>query len=366
MKNFIISAIMLAASVTAMGQEQFSLKGKVDDTFNGQKAYIAESGRRGAKIDSVTISDGKFSMKNVQFTTPRMVRFFIGDGKKVATDFILEDAQLALTCVPDEEGFSSYVEGSKLNDIYTELNKKLQAVLKKLHVLYAEKRKGEMTEARKAEWEKEYNATDEQYGRIEQEYMVKNADNFIGFYYLQFRYYGMEVGLVKSIYEKWSQEYKDTPVGKRLATWIERQEKTAIGMTFTDFTMKDPDGKDVKLSDYAGKGKYVFVDFWASWCGPCRAEIPNVVKAYSEYKNKGLEIVGVSLDDKEDAWKKAIKDLGATWPQMSDLKGWKCEGAELYGISSIPATVLLDPNGKIIARNLRGENLGKKLAEYLK
>ena len=119
------------------------------------------------------------------------------------------------------------------------------------------------------------------------------------------------------------------------------------------------------MSDYAGKGKVVLVDFWASWCGPCRQEMPNVVKVYNQYKDKGFEIVGVSLDQTEEAWKKGIADLGITWPQMSDLKYWQCEAAAIYGVNAIPHTVLIDKDGTIIERNLRGEKLYERIAELL-
>ena len=111
---------------------------------------------------------------------------------------------------------------------------------------------------------------------------------------------------------------------------------------------------------------YTHNDFWASWCGPCRREMPNLVEAYAKYKNKGFEIVGVSLDQSGEAWKEAIEKLNITWPQMSDLKYWNCEGAQLYAVSSIPHTVLIDGEGTIIARGLHGEELQEKLAEVIK
>lgn len=138
------------------------------------------------------------------------------------------------------------------------------------------------------------------------------------------------------------------------------------GMKFTELEMNDLEGKPVKLSQWAGKGKCVLIDFWASWCGPCRQEMPNVVANYKKYHDKGFVIVGVSFDSKGDAWKKAVSELGMTWPQMSDLKGWESAGAKAYGITSIPASVLLDGEGKIIGMNLRGEALGEKLAEIYK
>ncbi|MGN8036290.1 redoxin domain-containing protein [Chitinophaga sp. 22321] len=137
--------------------------------------------------------------------------------------------------------------------------------------------------------------------------------------------------------------------------------KTGIGATAIDFTQNNTAGKPVKLSDY--RGKYVLLDFWASWCGPCRAENPNVLDNYEKYHSKGLEILGVSLDDKKDAWLKAIKDDGLEWAHVSDLKGWKNEVAKEYNIRAVPSNFLIDKEGKIVAVDLRGEELTQKLAE---
>ncbi|RAJ87645.1 peroxiredoxin [Chitinophaga dinghuensis] len=167
----------------------------------------------------------------------------------------------------------------------------------------------------------------------------------------------------KELFTGLDKTVQNSKYGEMATAYIKSAYRNAVGVTAEDFVQEDVKGTLVKLSSY--KGKYVLVDFWASWCGPCRQENPNVVKAYNKYKDKNFTILGVSLDENKDRWLGAITQDGLAWTQVSDLKGWGNEVAVQYGIQSIPSNFLVDPNGKIIARNLRGEALEAKLAELL-
>ena len=164
---------------------------------------------------------------------------------------------------------------------------------------------------------------------------------------------------VEKMYEGLTPRIKNAYLGRKLKTSIDNIKKTSIGSVAPDFTLQAPDGKNVSLSDY--RGKIVLLDFWASWCGPCRAENPNVVALYQKYKDKGLEILSVSLDSKREPWVKAIREDGLIWKHVSDLQGWKCSAAQRYKISAVPSIFVLDSDNRIVGSFLRGKQLEQVL-----
>jgi thiol-disulfide isomerase/thioredoxin len=175
--------------------------------------------------------------------------------------------------------------------------------------------------------------------------------------------YDPNADTLQSFYNGFSPEIQSSSLGKRFKNALDIALLTGVGRPAPVFTQADTKGKPVALSSF--KGQYVLVDFWASWCGPCREENPNVLKSYRAYHSKGFMVLGVSLDDEKRPWIEAIRKDGMPWMQVSDLKGWKNSVAVMYGIEGIPMNYLLDKNGIIVAKGLRGDDLEKKLAEFL-
>ena len=196
-------------------------------------------------------------------------------------------------------------------------------------------------------------------------FLTKNSNSFVAPYILYNNRYEYELKELEDFVNNFTVK-EESGYSKLLNEYIAVLQRIDVGQPYLDFTQETPEGDMLSLSELVGKSKLLLIDFWASWCNPCRAENPNVVAVYKEYHEKGFDVLGVSLDMDKANWIKAIEDDGLIWHNISDLKFWNNEAAKAYGISSIPSNLLLDENGIIIAKNLRGEDLRNKVSEILK
>ena len=253
------------------------------------------------------------------------------------------------------------ITGGKTQEEFNTLNNRLapvQAALKPLYdssdYYYDAKRENDLKRLRPIIQQHRL-----QLQQIEKDFCREFPDSYISLLTVKENGFIIELPEFEPQWNGLSERVRNTREGKKLAARLAIAKRTDVGQPAIDFTQNDTKGEPVSLASL--KGKFVLIDFWASWCGPCREENPHVVKAYKKFHDKNFEIIAVSLDDKKEDWIKAIEKDGLTWLHVSDLKGWKNEVAEAYGIKAVPQNLLLDTKGKIIAKNLSGEELEAKL-----
>lgn len=371
-----ITYLLAGAALLAACQSQPSYKINVTLPADSRIAdstlvylKIDDGTRMGKILDSAFVANRAFTFEGVADSIQPAFALFMEPNNPRPVDgfdFYLESGNLNVTV----EGEKYIVSGTPMNDIFTAFQKQMAELQKPVMDAYQAMQDTTLSEdERKAKLEAFHALRSEVGAKMEEAtktFIQANIGNAVGHDFFCNSYDSFTAEEQDQLLAALPANLANTKAIQRVKTNIEAERKTAVGQKFIDFGMKTPDGKDLKLSDIVSKNKVTLVDFWASWCGPCRAEMPNVVKAYKDFKAKGLEIVGVSLDSDGEAWKQSIKELKMTWPQMSDLKGWQCEGAALYNVRGIPATVLIAQDGTIIAKNLRGEELGNKLTEILK
>lgn len=352
-----IAAITLISTACAdKGKSGYVIVGTVENAADGDMVYLESiENTEVTRLDSAVIHNGSFTFEGRQDSTVARYLSCMTATDVFSIPFFLENGHIEVKMVSGNES----VTGTPTNDVHQEIRSKMAELLHKMNEI---DRDSTLTEE---EAETRMDQAEREYAITLKEAVKKNIANPVGIFLFKEQYFENSLSENQALFRQIPSKYLNDPVLMGMQKQMESQEKTDINTLFTDFTMQTPEGKAVKLSDYIGKGKIVLVDFWASWCGPCRQAMPDLVKAYADYKGK-LEIVGVSLDEDAESWKKAIARLGITWPQMSDLEGWKSEAAKQYGIHSIPHTLLIDNDGTIIARNLHGEELTDKLSEVLK
>ncbi|MDR6784487.1 thiol-disulfide isomerase/thioredoxin [Pedobacter africanus] len=351
LKNLAVAALICTAG-TAFAQ-QATVKGNIKGLGDAELNFHYYEGNE-PKTSNVKVTGDKFTWTAPMADPQKITVMF----PKRAVWLFVEPGNMELTGSADSLN-KVKLTGSKIQNEADAYEKLLAPISAKQDPLY--KKYGKVSKEEQLALEQQLDDIRMEKRAVANKYIAEHPESAFSLSLVTDRAAMGEYKDIQAAYDKLGKNVKNSPEGKRLTERLAILKRSAIGTPMLNFTQNDTEGKPVSFAAF--KGKYVLVDFWASWCGPCRAENPNVLKAYNKYKDKNFTVVGISLDDKGENWKKAIKDDGMPWTQLSDLKGWKNEVSEYYGIRGIPSTLLVDPNGNIIAKDLRGEILNKKLEE---
>jgi len=363
--------MLAAAPLAVFAQDvKYTIQGTLGNYNAPAKVYLDREVKGKEVMDSVVLKDGKFQFSGTIGNVPESA-YLLFNAKGTNPSF--KDYKLVylekgtITVAGSDLMKNAKAEGTKANND----NARYEAIMKPISdgqdVIDA-KQKAATDEQKKSDaFTNEINtaqkALDKHETELNKKFIQENPDSYISFNALESYAYGADYADIAPLYNGLSDAVKQSEGGKAFGERLPKLKAVAFGATAPEFAEADTAGKVISLSSF--RGKYVLVDFWASWCGPCRRENPNVVKAYNRYKGKNFTIVGVSLDrpGAKDKWLAAIHKDGLAWTQVSDLQFWKSKTADLYAVRAIPQNFLIDPNGKIVGKNLRGADLEDKLAE---
>jgi len=367
---FVTVAIFLSACSENKKNGSFELKGTFENA-KGETIYLEKlDGPQPVAVDSTILDDkGAFEFSNY---VPKIGFYRIKVNPQNFAMLVLDSADhVNVTGNIFDLGNSYKVDGSKETQLfmeYTDITKSRELRLDSLNkafqlIMESSKMDSKRMDSVSKIFEGPYNAIVEAASASLVEKIKQNTEMYSSLIAIQSLEPDKYADVYKQLDAGLTKKYPNDKNVKLYHGMLQSMLATTIGQEAPDITMTSPEGKDISLTSL--RGKVVLIDFWASWCGPCRKEMPNVVKAYAKFKKKGFEIFGVSLDQDKGRWVEAIANDGITWPQVSDLQQWNSPVVKLYNIQGIPYTVLLDKEGKILAKNLRGEELEKKLAEVL-
>ena len=371
MVKYILSTtlVILSAVITAAQERPFVLEGSIPNSADKRKAVLIWN--NGATAEEAPVVNGKFTLRgNLEAPAAatlmiqkekqdsqsqeemfqNMLSLFIDTGRILVTTKTTLLAADVTGSKPVKDMASYQRATASLKNIELELNKK-----------YTQYRT-ENNDAAMAKILELYNQLTELYYLEQKAFVQKSPASPVSLHMVKEALgFSLDAAKAEPLFTLLQSDIKDSKTGKEIAEQIEMGKRSMLGALAYDFSQPDTTGAQIALSSL--RGKYVLLDFWASWCGPCRAESPNLVKAYQNYASKGFTIFSVSLDQDRKKWIRAIVEDRYTWPQAGDMKGWQNAAARDYGVQGIPFNVLLNDKGVVIARNLRGDALEKKLKE---
>ena len=367
MKASLASILFSVALLTSCQSNSYKISGSVSSSeglADGDTLFVTKDLQTGIPSDTLIIQDGKFKLSGETDSTA-LCMIYSAKRNEINAAFFMEPGTIDIQ-LTDQPG-ASRVGGTTCNKQWQTLNDSVMSIGKEINRIAEHIYGNNLSQEEQQKGMEQIDKLNKRFAELVVKTAEKNIDNEFGYFLLT---YYPEVLIDNNTRAKL---IKDLPAEMRQRTAIKQLEqtinaaaKTAEGATIKDFTQKAPDGTEISLMDEVKKHKVTVIDFWASWCGPCRQEMPFMMQMYDKLQSKGLGIIGISLDNDKDAWVKGTEALGFTWPQMSDLKGWDNEIAQHFQVTSIPHTIVVDQKGTILRRGLRGEELEAFVAEQLK
>ncbi len=362
MKNLISALLFLAFLFSCSQPAHYTVSGTLDEFPEGIIYLQKRAEGEFVKIDSAEVKDGLFTISGT-VEIPEMYYLTI-EGKRGSAAIWIENSEITFTAHADSL-YKAEITGSAIQDEYTAFQDKIRDIYDQTREPYQKYREAKQNNDEKTmkQLEKMMDSIYDSAEQFQKDWIRDNPSSYIAPSAIQRISYGMEAEEIEEYLALLDPSLANTAAVADLKERVEILKKVAVGKPALDFTQNDQEGNPVTLSSLYGS--YLLVDFWASWCGPCRQENPNVVACYKEFHDKGFDIIGVSLDQDKESWLKAIEDDKLTWTHVSDLKGWGNVVSDMYGINSIPSNMILDREGIIIEKNLRGDDLRNKLAELM-
>ena len=363
MKVSLTSILFSLVLLTACGSNKYKISGTVEGVNDG-KLLLSHDLQRGTPSDTIIVKNGKFSFEGTTDNTA-LCYLYYASRNEIGTTFFLEPGNINISLVEQPGG--NRIGGTLCNDRLQEYNDSIMAIGKRINRIAEHVYGNNLPEGEQQKAMEQIDGLQKHFTDYVIKSTEKNIDNEFGYLLLtSFPQDLFDNDTRIRLIDKLPADKQQRPEIIRMKQIMEAKAKTAEGKTISDFSQQTLDGSELSIMSEVRKNKITVIDFWASWCGPCRKEMPFMKRLYSQYKGKGLGIVGISLDNDYDSWKQGTDQLGIAWPQMSDLKGWDNAVARQFNIVSIPQTIVVDQNGKILRRGLRGNQLESFIAEQLK
>lgn len=365
MKKFLSLLILTTCFLSAGCQSKsYKIEGTCDGIADGDTLFLTNDAITGKPIDTLIVKDGKFEVSgNTDSTSFCMV--YSAKNNELNIPFFIEPGTIKINLSMNP--YKQKVSGTEINERWQTMNDTIASVAMEIDRLSNTMFHAKYAESEQKELNAKYKSLNNKFKDVIKSYAKKNIDNELGYFIIT--YYPEEFISPKTQLElinKMPQKMRNRAKIRNIEKNLKLSLKYDIDGKLDDFKMKNIKGQEESILNLVKQHKVTVIDFWASWCGPCRAEMPSMVDMYKKLNAKGLGIVGISLDQKQEAWEQAVKQLNITWAQLSDLKGWQNSAARMFNVNSIPYTIVVDKDGKILNKNLRGSELYDFVESQLK